>query len=180
MSEFKIGDRVRIKHDGSVPSLVGSEATIAGLPLHEGDSYTVSIDDFKNGHPLSVINIDPSLSDPPDNRSYWFKEAKNIELIEEVVEQETTVNKIVGKYAIPFTETFEVELPVGAEIIRVDTVDGFAYIWAVVDLNAPTEKVKIHGFKTGGKIPSDLNLEYIGCAAIFVQMELMLYFFREI
>ena len=180
MTYFKIGDRVRITHDGLRVHLKGNQATVVGLPLHEGDNYTISIDDFKNGHPLSLVNIDRSLSDLPDNGSYWNKNAEYMELIEEVVEQETTVNKIVGKYAIPFTETFEVELPVGAEIIRVDTVDGFAYIWAVVDLNAPTEKVKIHGFKTGGKIPSDLNLEYIGCAAIFVQMELMLYFFREI
>lgn len=88
--------------------------------------------------------------------------------------------KIVGKYLVPFKEQFSLELPKGAEIVRIDTVEGHVYLWAVIDTEAPLESVEFVAQKTGGEIPAGLSLVYIGCAAIHIQMELMLYFFRVV
>lgn len=88
--------------------------------------------------------------------------------------------KIVGKFIVPFKERFTLELPKGAEVVRIDTVDGHVYLWAVVDTEAPIEPVEFVAQKTGGEIPLGLSLEYVGCAAIHIQMELMLYFFKVV
>jgi hypothetical protein len=49
-----------------------------------------------------------------------------------------------------------------------------------VDTEAPIEPVEFVAQKTGGEIPTGLSLEYVGCAAIHIQMELMLYFFKVV
>jgi hypothetical protein len=72
------------------------------------------------------------------------------------------------------------KLPAGAEIIRVADHGGMFWLWAIVDASAPNEDRVFHAFKTGSRIPSDLSLSYIGCCAVFIQMELMLYLFEEI
>ena len=42
----------------------------------------------------------------------------------------------------------------------------------------PPGEVFVRAFKTGAAIPRDLNLEYVGFCAVFVQMELGLYVFE--
>lgn len=89
--------------------------------------------------------------------------------------------KCIYKYRIPFKEVAEVILPLDAKIIRVDGVDGAIWLWAVVD---PYETVMMQHtfylFKTGGEMPDEvLDWNYIGCGAIFIQMELMMYIFEE-
>lgn len=88
--------------------------------------------------------------------------------------------KTIFKYVLPFLEVSHVELPVGAEVIRCDGLDGFLFIWAIVDTEAPLERREFLLFKTGAPMPPDKNLRYLGCGAIFIQMELMMYIFEEI
>jgi hypothetical protein len=85
---------------------------------------------------------------------------------------------IIFKYQMPVLENFEMDLPKGALIIRVDDQDGMFWLWAVVDTRKPNEKRKFMAFKTGVKIPDNLKLNYIGFCAVFVQMELGLYIFE--
>lgn len=88
--------------------------------------------------------------------------------------------KVIFKYQMPVREQFTMELPVGAQIIRVQDMDGFFWMWAVVNTDMPTEKRHFRSFKTGAKIPDDFDTSYyIGFCAVFVQMELGLYIFEE-
>lgn len=92
--------------------------------------------------------------------------------------------KCIYKYRLPFQEKATVRMPVGAEIIRIDGVEGALWIWAVVD---PDEDMEIsrefHLFKTGAEMPDNIledSYVYRGCGAIYIQMELMLYVFEKL
>lgn len=87
--------------------------------------------------------------------------------------------KIVGKYRIPFEEQAVVTMKKGAEIIRIDGLEGALWCWAVIDTEADDEFRDFFLYKTGGEIPEDKNLKYLGCGAIHIQQELMLYVFEE-
>lgn len=84
----------------------------------------------------------------------------------------------VFKYLVPFKEYVEIDLPKGAEIIRIDGLDGHLYFWALVDTEAEHELRKFYLAKTGGEGLPDTPLRYVGCGAIFIQQELMLYAFE--
>ena len=87
--------------------------------------------------------------------------------------------RIIYKYQMPVLESFKMELPEGAEIIRMKDEGGLFWLWAVVDTRKPNETRQFHAFKTGAKIPDELDLTYIGFCAVHVQMELGLYIFEE-
>ena len=87
--------------------------------------------------------------------------------------------RVIWKYQIPVLEDFEVELPTGAQIIRFDNEGGKLWFWAVVQPDAPIESKRLLAFKTGAEIP-DIAMNYLGMAAIFIQAELMLYYFEVI
>lgn len=88
--------------------------------------------------------------------------------------------KVIYKYRLPFKEKSEVEMPKGAEIIRIDGLDGAIWMWAIVDTEVETEVRHFHLYKTGGEMPDDIeNYTYWGCGAIFIQMELMMYVFED-
>lgn len=87
----------------------------------------------------------------------------------------------IFKYRIPFKEIATVVLPKEAKIIRVDDVDGAIYLWAIVntDPNWETEERTFYLFKTGSEMPHNIHeYTYLGCGAIYVQMELMMYIFE--
>lgn len=87
--------------------------------------------------------------------------------------------KVIYKYRVPFKEVSEVVMHSEATIIRVDGLDGAIWLWAVVDTDKPLVKRTFHLFKTGGKMYDDISkYNYIGCGAIFVQQELMMYLFE--
>jgi hypothetical protein len=93
---------------------------------------------------------------------------------------EVTGNTIF-KYQMPVLESFTMELPAYAQIIRVADEGGMFWMWAVVNTEHRTEKRQFRAFKTGGQMPDDIsNLRYIGFCAVFVQMELGLYIFEEV
>lgn len=87
--------------------------------------------------------------------------------------------RVIFKYQMPVLEEFTMQLPAGAEIIRMQDQGGMFWLWAVVDTAAPLEVRRFRAFKTGAKIPDGLSLRYLGFCAVFVQMELGLYIFEE-
>lgn len=91
----------------------------------------------------------------------------------------TATGRVIYKYQMPVLEQFEMTLPQGAEIIRIEDQGGMFWLWAVVNTNALNETRRFRAFKTGAKIPDGLNLQYIGFCAVFVQMELGLYIFED-
>lgn len=91
-----------------------------------------------------------------------------------------STGRVIFKYQMPILERFTMQFPAGAEIIRMADQGGMFWCWAVIDTTAPDETRTFHAVKCGGKMPDVQNLKYVGCCAIFVQMELMLYIFEEL
>lgn len=87
--------------------------------------------------------------------------------------------KVIHKFSLPVAEHAVLTLPVGAEVIRVDGIDGYFWLWAIVDTKNTTEQRRFNSYKTGGEIPKGIQQIYVGCASIYIQMELMLYWFME-
>lgn len=94
--------------------------------------------------------------------------------------------KKIFKYEMSIKEKQEVVLPVNAEIIRVDDLDGKFFLWAIVeppkeDEENQTEVRFIEFYKTGQPIitPTE-NLKYIGFCKLFIMQELGLYVFENI
>ena len=87
--------------------------------------------------------------------------------------------KQIHKYRLPFMEISKVDMPMDAQIIRVGGLDGALWIWAIVDTDLPLETRTFYLFKTGSKMPEDINRYYYhGYGAIFIQMELCMYIFE--
>lgn len=91
--------------------------------------------------------------------------------------------KSIYKYPLPATEKAVVELPKGAQILRTEDVDGFFFLWAVVNINPDCEKENryLEFYKTGQPIETPLeNLKYLGTCKIFIMQELCLYVFENL
>ena len=89
--------------------------------------------------------------------------------------------KTIYKYSLPVQEKLVIELPVGADIIRVDDVDGLFWLWAIVDPEAEKEPRRIECYKTGQPIETPLeHLKYLGCCKLFIMQELCLYMFENV
>lgn len=88
--------------------------------------------------------------------------------------------KAIYKYRLPFMEHSVVSMPEGANIIRIDGLDGALWMWTIVDTEAPLVDREFSLFKTGGAMPDDIaEYSYLGCGAIFIQMELLMYVFEK-
>lgn len=87
--------------------------------------------------------------------------------------------RTIWKYQIPVLERFDVDLPEGAEIIRFKNEGGKLWLWAVVQPDSPISPKTLLAFKAGAEMPTE-KLKYLGCAAIFIQAELMLYYFEPL
>jgi hypothetical protein len=71
-------------------------------------------------------------------------------------------------------------MPIDARIIRIDGIEGQLYLWAIVETDYPAQNRTFHLFKTGSKMPDDIEkYVYLGCGAIYIQMELMMYVFEK-
>lgn len=89
--------------------------------------------------------------------------------------------KVIYKYSLPVLEKFNIELPSGAEIIRVDDVEGKFWLWAIVDNEAPLEKRYFECYKTGqAMVTPREDLKYLGFCKLFIMQELCLYMFENI
>ena len=87
--------------------------------------------------------------------------------------------RTIWKYQIPVLEDFEIELPKNSKIIRFGNEGGMLWLWAVVRPDNPKETRRLLAFKTGAEIPEG-KMKYLGMAPIFIQAELMLYYFEPI
>ena len=85
---------------------------------------------------------------------------------------------------MPVQEKIVLELPVGAQIIRVDDVEGLFFLWAIVDVDedqiTQTERRFIELYKTGQLIEDSETLVYLGLCKLFIMQELGLYTFERL
>lgn len=88
----------------------------------------------------------------------------------------------IFKYTLPIAERTHIDLPVGAQILRVDGLEGGLWVWAMVDTTASLERREFALFKTGGDMPDKVAEEYkyVGCGSIYIQQELCLYVFEKL
>ncbi len=92
-----------------------------------------------------------------------------------------TTGRTIFKYQMPVQEEFFVEMPFGAQVIRMEDQGGMFWLWAVVDTRRQMHKHFFRAFKTGAPIPDSFTTEhYKGFCKIFVQMELGLYIFEDV
>lgn len=92
----------------------------------------------------------------------------------------SNTGRVIFKYQMPVKERFTMQLPKGAQIIRVADQDGMFWLWAVVDTRLPDVERKFVAVKCGANVPEDRVLNYLGFCAIFVQQELGLYIFEDV
>ena len=91
--------------------------------------------------------------------------------------------KKIFKYELSIKEKQTINLPIGAEIIRVDDVDGKFFLWAIV---TPEEEPELEVrylefYKTGQAIETNIDhLKYLGFCKLFIMQELGLYVFENI
>lgn len=94
--------------------------------------------------------------------------------------------KKIFKYELSIKEKQEIQLPIGAQIIRVDDLDGKFFLWAIVDAlieekEIETEPRFLEFYKTGQPIETPLGcLHYLGFCKLFIMQELGLYVFENI
>lgn len=89
--------------------------------------------------------------------------------------------KKIYKYPMPVQEKIELQLPVGAKIIRVSDIEGLFYLWAIVDTDCEeTETRHIEFYNTGQPIENPDTLVYLGLCCLFIMQELGLYTFERI
>ena len=91
--------------------------------------------------------------------------------------------KRIFKYPLPVKETCDMELPQGADIIRVEDVDGHFFLWAAVnpDPEHPKEIRYLELYKTGQEIHTPMDsLHFLGTCKMFIMQELCLYVFENI
>ncbi len=88
--------------------------------------------------------------------------------------------KVIYKYQIPIKESFTIDMPKFANIIRVDSIDGLCFLWAEVDTSNPVEPIEFRAYKTGQEFRNETTgfLKYLGFCTIFIGQELCLYVYR--
>lgn len=62
------------------------------------------------------------------------------------------MDKVIFKYPLEVTDSQSVVIPIGAEILSVQTQNGHPCLWALVDPKADTEKRIVEIFGTGNLI----------------------------
>lgn len=70
--------------------------------------------------------------------------------------------KTVYKFPLETTDLQSVEMPIGAEILTIQTQNERACIWALVDVEQPLEKRHFEMFGTGHPVPANAERKYIG------------------
>lgn len=73
------------------------------------------------------------------------------------------MNKVIWKYEIEPTDVQQIELPIGAEILCVQTQFDKPCIWALVDPKQELEPIGVFTYGTGHPIPTEpYKHKYIG------------------
>lgn len=94
------------------------------------------------------------------------------------------MKSVVHKHLIPFQEGFDMNFPVGSQVVRIAVDQGNPYMWVlkpVAEVGVDQKMATYHfkGSKTGGVFEHENDLVFVGTYAIFIQMELMLYVFLD-
>ena len=63
--------------------------------------------------------------------------------------------RVIYKYQIPIKESFTINMPKNARIIRIDDVGGLCFMWAEVDTNSPNENRDFRAYKTGQEFKNE-------------------------
>ena len=77
------------------------------------------------------------------------------------------MRKGVFKYSLKIEAEQVIQLPLGAEPLCVQTQHNVPFLWALGDLDALPTNVKIVTFGTGHKVPSDMDLKYLGTYQLY-------------
>ena len=72
------------------------------------------------------------------------------------------MTKKIFKYELPVVGKEDLELPVGAQILHVGSQENVTTLWALVDVDSPTEPVHFAVFFTGQTIPLYNFRNFIG------------------
>lgn len=159
----------------TIPDHVGREA-VRLLNEIAGDGNFVWPRDNDEAAVITVakllMNPPAPMTDPDEEAAKGWDEALRGPRMSEAT------GKVIFKYQMPVLESFTMKLPSGAQIIRMEDQGGMFWLWAVVDTDAPMKDRQFMAFKTGAAMPRDVNLQYVGFCAVFVQMELGLYIFE--
>lgn len=86
----------------------------------------------------------------------------------------------IYKYEIPTCENFSLDLPKSSQILRVDNIGGFNYLWAIVNTEKEFEVRNFKMYKTGQEMDSFNSLIYLGTCKLYVGEELCVYVFEKI
>ena len=87
--------------------------------------------------------------------------------------------RLIYKFPIAYIDRQEVFIPTGYKILTVKNQKGIICIWALVDVNAPSECVKIRIISTGQPIEDSDKLEYIGTVQLAFG-DVVYHIFREL
>lgn len=88
--------------------------------------------------------------------------------------------RTIYKYQIPLLEQFVMQLPLGAEVLRMESQGGMAWMWCLVDTRRPKSERRFLAFKTGAPIPDNRELLYCGFVTMYIQAEIALYVFEDL
>lgn len=69
------------------------------------------------------------------------------------------MKKTIWKFPIEVTDNWNIVMPIGAEILSVQTQGGIPHMWALVDPEAEAEVRKFEIFGTGHKVECNENIE---------------------
>lgn len=87
----------------------------------------------------------------------------------------------IWKYPMPVLEKFKMMLPRDAKVLRIDNIEGHMWMWCQVDTSKELQERAFYGFKAGGTMPVIMGrMKHIDNAAIYIQQELMLYYYEDL
>lgn len=72
------------------------------------------------------------------------------------------MSKSIWKFPLETTDIQQIEMPVDAEILTIQTQAGQPCIWALVSPDAPKRKVAFEIFGTGHPVPENGRRKYVG------------------
>lgn len=67
--------------------------------------------------------------------------------------------RTIYKYPFDVTDVVELQLPRGAKALHIDTQGGLACLWALVDPEAPPERVAFRVVGTGQPLPDGVRAQ---------------------
>lgn len=169
----RVGSRVRCDYANLAPGFIYGGIYVVTYVDDEHISVGGTDSTFWKRSRFTLLPDEVAPAVPAAQADQWDEATRGKKM-------SSATGRVIYKYQMPVMEHFTMQLPAGAEIIRMSGIDGMFWLWAVVDTNAADEPRKFHAVKCGGNMPDIADLKYVGCCAVFVQQELMLYIFEEV